>query len=75
LYVVTCFHALMKTEVRLGEFESRSVQTRNVVECLDLLENSPKRTEVFNEIRLIDQSELAYYLNYFINYTELYDYH
>jgi hypothetical protein len=36
-----CFHALMKTEVRLGEFESRSVQIRDVVKCLNLLENFP----------------------------------
>jgi hypothetical protein len=42
-----CCQALMKTEVRLVEFESRAVQTRDVVECFDLLENSPKRTEVF----------------------------
>jgi hypothetical protein len=33
-----CFPCFMKTVVRLGEFESRSVQTRDVVECLDLLE-------------------------------------
>ena len=33
---------------RLGEFESRSMKTRDAVECFHLLENSLKLSEVFN---------------------------
>jgi hypothetical protein len=43
-----CFYALMKIEVRLGEFGSRSAQTRDVVECLDLLECIKTRENILH---------------------------